>query len=261
MKHTPRKRFGQNFLHDQRIISGIADAVRPAPGDHVIEIGPGQGAITQRLAASEAKLSLVEIDRDLAEFLPTQNWWSPDITLHRLDALKARWESFEPQPLRIVGNLPYNISTPLLFHLLDSADSIVDMHLMLQKEVVQRLCAAPGTSAWGRLSVAAQVRAQMQVLIDVPPGSFFPPPKVQSQVVRVTPHRPQPQIPGTLDHLLRTAFAARRKTLRKALKSCVTPQQWTRAEIDPGLRAEVLQIDDWMRLARIVESSDYTGTS
>ncbi len=254
MDHTPRKRFGQNFLHDRRIIDRIVAAVNPRAGDHIVEIGPGQGAITEHLAAAQAKLSIIEIDRDLAAALPQKSWWSDDITLHLQDALKVDWTTLHPQPLRIVGNLPYNISTPLLFRLLDTPAQIVDMHFMLQKEVVQRLCAKPGTSAWGRLSIAAQVRATPSVLIDVPPGCFNPPPKVQSQVVRLVPRQPAPVLPASLDRLLRVAFAARRKTLRKALQNDVPQSLWEPLAIDSGLRAEVLSVEDWLRLAGAVDA-------
>lgn len=256
MDHKPRKRFGQNFLRDQRIIERIVSAVKPTPGQHIVEIGPGQGAITELLAASGAQLSIIEIDRDLAAMLPTSAWWRDDIRLFRQDALKTDWNAIQPHPLRIVGNLPYNISTPLLFAMLNSAEAIQDMHLMLQKEVVQRLCAKPGTSAWGRLSVATQLRAEPTVLIDVPPGSFFPPPKVQSQVVRLVPKQPAPQLPDSLDTLLRAGFAARRKTLRKALQNRVQKEHWDHADIDSGLRAEVLTLDDWLRLARIIDQEN-----
>ncbi len=253
MNHTPRKRFGQNFLHDTRVIDRIVSAVRPASGEHIVEIGPGQGAITERLAKSEAQLSVIEIDRDLAAALPAKPWWREDITLHLRDALKIEWTDLTPQPLRIVGNLPYNISTPLLFRLLDTAAEVRDLHLMLQKEVVQRLCARPGTSAWGRLSVATQLRAVPSVLIDVPPGCFSPPPKVQSQVVRLVPIQPTPILPGSLDSLLRIGFGARRKTLRKALQKEVPASLWETVGIDPGLRAEVLSTADWVRLATAVD--------
>lgn len=254
MNHTPRKRFGQNFLHDQRVIDKIVSAVNPQSGDHIVEIGPGQGAITQQLAASKAQLSIIEIDRDLAAALPLKPWWREDITLHLQDALKIDWMSLTPHPLRVVGNLPYNISTPLLFRLLDTPAPIRDLHLMLQKEVVQRLCATPGTSAWGRLSVATQLRAKPSVLIDVPPGCFNPPPKVQSQVVRIVPISPAPVLPESLDHLLRIAFGARRKTLRKALQKEVSPDVWENIGIDSGLRAEVLSTEEWLRLAGAVDT-------
>ncbi len=253
MNHIPRKRFGQNFLHDARVIDRIVSAVKPAAGDHIVEIGPGQGAITERLAASDAQLSVIEIDRDLAAALPAKTWWREDIDLRLQDALKVDWTTLSPQPLRIVGNLPYNISTPLLFRLLDTTAEVRDLHLMLQKEVVQRLCARPGTSAWGRLSVATQLRAVPTVLIDVPPGCFSPPPKVQSQVVRLVPITPAPALPRSLDQLLRIGFGARRKTLRKALQNEVPATLWAAVDIDPGLRAEVLTTADWVRLAAAVD--------
>lgn len=258
MHKPPRKRFGQNFLTNTGIIRRIIQGVAPREGQHVVEIGPGRGALTEHLATSGAKLSVVEIDRDLIAALPQNPWWGTHCELHPGDALKLDFGQLQPQPLRIVGNLPYNISTPLLFHLLKASDSILDMHLMLQKEVVQRLCAQPGTAAWGRLSVAAQMRAQMQLLLDVPPHAFFPAPKVQSQVVRVTPIQPQPRLPTSLDGLLRTAFGARRKTLRKALSAHVSPATWEEVGMDAGRRAEVLDLDEWLRLARAVDAAGYT---
>lgn len=261
MTHVPRKRFGQNFLHDRRIIEGIVRHLRPAAGEHIVEIGPGQGAITQHLAQSPAQLSVVEIDRDLIAQLPQMPWWHGGITLHARDALTLDFGALAPQPLRIVGNLPYNISTPLLFHLLDSAATVTDLHLMLQREVVQRMCAAPGEAQWGRLSIAVQLRARTEVLLDVPPGCFYPPPKVQSQVIRVIPHKPQPVLPSALDDLLRCAFSNRRKTLRKALAGQVPLPLWEQLGIDAGLRAEVLTLTQWMALAEAVSTSAYTQSN
>lgn len=258
MHKAPRKRFGQNFLTNSGIISRIIEGVAPREGEHIVEIGPGRGALTEHLARSGAKLSVVEIDRDLIAALPQQSWWGSHCELHAGDALKLDFQQLQPQPLRIVGNLPYNISTPLLFHLLSASEAVADMHLMLQKEVVQRLCARPGTAAWGRLSVAAQLRAQMQLLLDVPPHAFFPAPKVQSQVVRVQPRQPQPTLPSSLDGLLRAAFGARRKTLRKALSAQVRPEIWTTVDIDPGRRAEVLELEEWLSLGRAVDAAGYT---
>lgn len=260
MHKSPRKRFGQNFLTHTGIISRIIQGVAPRAGQHIVEIGPGRGALTEHLAASGAQLSVVEIDRDLIAALPQNAWWGEHCELHAGDALKLDFRQLQPQPLRIVGNLPYNISTPLLFHLLQASDAIADMHLMLQKEVVQRLCAQPGTAAWGRLSVAAQMRAQMQLLLDVPPHAFYPAPKVQSQVVRVQPIQPQPDLPASLDGLLRAAFGARRKTLRKALSAQVSPTMWEQVDIDAGRRAEVLQLEEWLRLSRAVDAAGYTAS-
>lgn len=255
----PRKRFGQNFLHDRRVIDGILAAAAVRPEDHIVEIGPGRGALTAPLAASGCRLSIVEIDRDLIAWLPQQPWWREDIELIARDALKVDWTTLAPTPLRVIGNLPYNISTPLLFALLGTPAPVRDLHLMLQREVVQRMAAQPGTAAWGRLSVATQLRARVEVLIDVPPGAFFPPPKVQSQVIRVLPHDPAPQLPRSLDGLLRQAFGARRKTLRKALSGRVEAALWAAVDIDPGLRAEVLSCADWLRLASAVDAAGYTA--
>ena len=258
-RQMARKRFGQNFLRDPRIIERIVSALRPEPGQHLVEIGPGQGAITAHLMASGAQLTVVEIDRELAALLPQQDWWKPETRLLECDALKVDWNTLQPQPLRVVGNLPYNISTPLLFALLSTQAQVQDLHLMLQKEVVQRLAASPGSEAWGRLSVAAQLRARVEVLIDVPPGAFWPAPKVQSQVIRVQPLHPAPELPQSLDALLRAAFSARRKTLRKALGGQVQAELWEQIGIDPGLRAEVLDLQQWLRLGFAVdEASGYT---
>ena len=181
MGHTPRKRFGQNFLRDESVIEAIARAVAPRAEDHLVEIGPGEGALTQALVESGCKLDAIELDRDLRTRLLAAFSTYPGFTLHSADALKFDFAALADQKrtLRIVGNLPYNISTPLIFHLLDQAELVADMHFMLQLEVVERLAATPGSKDWGRLSVMTQFQCEVEHLFDVPPEAFYPPPKVQ----------------------------------------------------------------------------------
>src|SRR3954468_6098779 len=211
--HRPRKRFGQHFLHDPRVLARIVDAVAPRPEDFLVEIGPGEGALTRPLLARAGKLEVIELDRDLAERLRTL----AGVTVHEGDALEFDFARF-PAGLRIVGNLPYNISTPLLFHLARFAERVRDMHFMLQLEVVERMVARHSTAAYGRLSVALQARFRMEKLFNVSKGAFRPPPKVESAVVRMEPLASPPALEGTrFDDLLRGAFSSRRKQLRNAL--------------------------------------------
>ena len=190
MGHTPRKRFGQNFLRDDSVIESIVRTIAPVQGDHIVEIGPGEGALTQALISSGCQLDAIELDLDLRTRLLASFSTYPDFTLHSADALKFdfAWLVNDRQPLRVVGNLPYNISTPLIFRLLDQAMIIADMHFMLQLEVVDRLTAKPSTKDWGRLGVMAQFQCGIEKLFEVPPDAFYPPPKVQSAVVRLVPH-------------------------------------------------------------------------
>ena len=251
MNHTPRKRFGQNFLSDDIIIRQIIEAISPKATDHIVEIGPGQAAITKHLIPECQKLSLVEIDRDLAASLEeriTEN----HVTIHNTDALKFDFQSLEPKPVRIVGNLPYNISTPLLMHLFKHIDCIQDMHIMLQKEVVDRMCAAPGEKAYGRLTVMVQYFCEAQPIIDIPPTAFFPEPKVNSAFIRLTPRENRQEI--DIEHfevLVRTAFNARRKTLNNNLKKIMTREQIESAGVDPSLRPEMLSVEDFVKLAKL----------
>ncbi len=249
--HKHKKRFGQNFLHNPRVIDRIVKAIRPQPTDHLVEIGPGEAAITLPLARSGAKVDVIEIDRDLiprleALFAPFDN-----VTLHAADALTFDYSTLDPKPLRVVGNLPYNISSPLLFHLLDYREHLRDMHFMLQKEVVERIVTRPGSKTYGRLSVMIQYYCEAEYLFTVGPGNFNPPPKVDSAIVRLTP-RPFPvqaEDETLLSELVKQAFSQRRKTLRNTLKGWLDDTDFEALGIDPGLRAEALPVADFVRLA------------
>lgn len=247
MAHTPRKRFGQNFLSDTGIIQRLVATINPRPEDQLLEIGPGQGALTRPLKAACNNLTLVEIDRDLAAQL-RQDF--PDINLIQEDVLKTDLAALLPQPTRVVGNLPYNISTPLLFRLFQHQDNIVDMHFMLQLEVVDRMSATVSTSSYGRLSIMTQYYCDVEKLFEVSPESFSPRPKVTSAIVRLQPRSALPDIdPKRLDQVVVQAFSARRKTVRNALKSSLTASDLEALDIDPSLRPENLTIDDYARCA------------
>ena len=234
--HVFRKRFGQHFLHDPRVLAHLIEEINPRKEDHFVEIGPGEGALTDRLLEKLDRLEVIEIDRDLAARLT-----SPKLKVHQADALEFDYAVF-PQGVRLVGNLPYNISTPLLFHLARYADRVRDMHFMLQLEVVNRMVAQPSTPEYGRLSVALQARFAMKKLFNVGRGAFKPPPKVDSAVVRL---EPLPEILHINENLLRRAFSARRKTLRNALPGV----DFAAAGIDPALRPENLTPADYARLS------------
>ncbi|MDO3385263.1 16S rRNA (adenine(1518)-N(6)/adenine(1519)-N(6))-dimethyltransferase RsmA [Gilvimarinus sp. SDUM040013] len=256
--HKARKRFGQNFLIDHNIINQIARSVHPRPDDIVVEIGPGQGALTEPLAASATTLHVIELDRDLVPWLKVRFEKHPGFSLHQADALKFDFAELadDNRPLRIVGNLPYNISTPLIFHLIGYADIVQDMHFMLQKEVVKRLAAEPGTKAYGRLTVMAQYYCNIDWLFDVPPGSFDPAPKVDSAIVRLTPYKTLPHPArnvGVLEKLVTAAFGQRRKTLRNALKTFCDPLQLESMPVDLSKRAEALTIADFVALSDAIE--------
>ncbi len=249
--HRARKRFGQNFLVDDTVVARIVAAIAPAPGELLIEIGPGREALTGPLLASGADLQVVEIDRDLAAGLRQRH---PELPVTEADALDVDFAALaDGRPYRLVGNLPYNISTPILFHLLAQEPAPVDMHFMLQKEVVLRMTAGPGDRAMGRLGLMCQNRAEIVHLFDVPPEAFSPRPKVDSAVVRVTP-RAQPLVPSEweagFDELVRLAFAQRRKTLRNSLKGRLDAAQIEAAGVDPGARPETLGLDAFVALAR-----------
>lgn len=235
--HRPRKRFGQHFLHDPRVLARLVDAIAPSATDYVVEIGPGEGALTLPLLQRTKKLDVIELDRDLAARLRE----IPGVTVHEGDALEFDFAQF-PAGMRLVGNLPYNISTPLLFHLARYADRVRDLHFMLQLEVVERMVAQPSTADYGRLSVALQARFQMEKLFNVSKGAFRPPPKVESAVVRMVPRQKPLQVD---EDLLRRAFSARRKQLRNALPGV----DFAGAGIDPALRAENLSPEDYARLS------------
>ena len=235
--HRPRKRFGQHFLHEAGVIHRLVEAIDPREGEFFVEIGPGEGALTFALVEKAGSVQVVELDRDLAGTLRER----AGITVHEADALEFDFGRF-PQGMRIVGNLPYNISTPLLFHLAAFAPRVRDMHFMLQREVVERMVAAASTPQYGRLSVALQTRFAMKKLFTVAGGAFRPPPKVESAVVRLVP-LPQRAIPEAFDDILRRAFSARRKTLKNALPDVDL------AGTDPSLRPENLTPADYLRIA------------
>ena len=255
MSHRARKRFGQHFLRDARVIDRILQAFAPQPADLVCEIGPGEGVLTRALLGRVARLHAVELDRDLVTLL--QRALPPDqVTIHSADALTFDFSTLvaSGEKLRLIGNLPYNISTPLLFHLIEQLGVVQDMLFMLQKEVVDRLVATPGGKDYGRLSVMIQWRLGVSRCFDVAPGAFSPPPKVHSSVVRLTPHA-QPPIavrdPTHFGQLVRAAFAQRRKTLRNTLRGLIDAEQMLAAGIDPQRRAETLTLEEFGRLARL----------
>lgn len=252
-RHQPRKRFGQNFLHDPGVIARIAAAIHPQETDALVEIGPGQGALTELLLDANPALQVLELDRDLIPLLKNRFAAYPRFHIHEGDALRFDFRQlFHGVPLRVVGNLPYNISTPLIFHLLGQADIIADMHFLLQKEVVDRLAAGPGSGTYGRLGIMAQYWCQVQPLFEVGPGAFYPAPKVTSALVRLVPHRDLPHPARDirlLEQVVRTAFNARRKTLRRALASMIDADRIEALGIDAGLRPENLALADYVAIA------------
>jgi len=258
MGHQARKRFGQNFLHDPNVIRNIVKSIRPRVGDNIVEIGPGMGAITEQLLdATEGKLHVVELDRDLIPGLRVKFFNHSGFKIHEADALKFDFASLKEDDgqLRIVGNLPYNISTPLIFHLLEYSGLVKDMHFMLQKEVVQRLAAGPGENNYGRLSIMAQYYCQVQHLFDVGPGAFKPAPKVDSAIVRLMPYTELPypvKDHKTFANIVRESFAMRRKTLRNNLKNRLTSEELEQLGIDPSLRPERLGLPEYTRIADFV---------
>lgn len=257
--HQARKRFGQNFLHDAHVIRKIVQAVGPQPEQHLLEIGPGQGALTIPLVNSGAKLDVVELDRDLAAWLQNHFADCERFTLHLGDVLKFDLKTLtqKPRSIRVIGNLPYNISTPCLFHLLESESLIDDMTFMLQKEVVQRLAAGPDDDEYGRLSVMVQYFCTVEHLFDVPPGAFKPAPKVTSAIVRLRPHREykeQATDTALLRDLVRTAFSQRRKTLRNCIKPLIVDLDPQDLPVDLSLRPENLGIADYVRLSNKISS-------
>ena len=258
-QHRPRKRFGQNFLHDSVVIDRITAAIGPKADQHLLEIGPGQGALTATLIDSECQLDVIELDRDLVPGLLAAFSLKPGFKLHSADALKFDYNSLvegsPPERLRVVGNLPYNISTPLIFKLLQSSAVIQDMHFMLQLEVVERLAATPGNKNWGRLGIMAQYQCRVEHLFDVPPHAFRPQPKVQSAIVRLTPWQesPWPQCDASrLRTLVKASFAQRRKTLRNNLKGIIDSTQLEALGIDPGARAESLKLIQFIEITNAI---------
>jgi 16S rRNA (adenine1518-N6/adenine1519-N6)-dimethyltransferase len=252
-----RKRFGQNFLHDPGTIQRILDAVAPRPGERLVEIGPGRGAITEGLLSAAGALDVVELDRDLIGPLRNRLAGLGELRIHQGDALAFDLCALTPDAasLRVVGNLPYNISTPLLFRFLDQAHCIRDLHLMLQREVVERIVAVPGGKTYGRLSVMVQTRCATERLFRIGPGAFTPAPRVESAFLRLHPYRPLPfplDDPQLHGRLVAAAFAKRRKTLRNALDGLVAPGVIAGVGLDPSQRAETLQVADFARLANAV---------
>jgi len=259
LNHKARKRFGQNFLHDQNIIERIINSIAPGSDHHIVEIGPGKGALTEHLINAVGKLDVIELDRDLIPILEARFSGCEHFTIHNTDALKFDFSTLlaseKQEKLRLVGNLPYNISTPLIFHLLDNVSIIEDMHFMLQKEVVERLTASPGTKLYGRLSILVQYLCQAEKLFIVPPGAFTPAPKVDSAIVQLTPRthikeeiKLQNATLADLAFIAKSAFSQRRKTLRNNLKKILTDDQFAQCNIDPGRRAETLSINEFVTL-------------
>jgi 16S rRNA (adenine1518-N6/adenine1519-N6)-dimethyltransferase len=255
--HRARKRFGQHFLADPGVIDAILRSVRATKDDVVVEIGPGQGAITTALAASAGHLHAIELDRDLAARLRRQYDGNPRVTIHEADALAFDFASLGDK-LRIVGNLPYNISTPLLFHLLQYRDRILDMHFMLQKEVVDRMAAQPGSKAYGRLTIMLGCHLQIESLFDVDRSAFDPPPEVTSAVVRLDPLPPgryDIKDEALLSTIVTHAFMKRRKTIRNSLRDDVEIADLEAVDIDPGLRPEQISIQKFIDLSNHLTSA------
>ncbi|MGI2169146.1 16S rRNA (adenine(1518)-N(6)/adenine(1519)-N(6))-dimethyltransferase RsmA [Shewanella sp. MF05960] len=255
--HTARKRFGQNFLTDQGVISSIVGAIAP-DNDHVmIEIGPGLGALTEPVADTIDNLTVVELDRDLVERLQKHPILKDKLTIHQGDALQFDFSKLQ-QPgkkMKVFGNLPYNISTPLMFHLFEFAEQIETMHFMLQKEVVLRLSASPGTKAYGRLTVMAQYFCQVVPVLEVPPHCFTPAPKVDSAVVRLLPYEVKPwpcKDVNVLRHLCSTAFSMRRKTLRNNLKALLSDDDFASLNIDSSMRPEQISVPQYVEMANLL---------
>ncbi len=255
--HRARKRFGQHFLKDNNVVTQIVAAINPQPSDHIVEIGPGLGVLTEALLSCVPEMDAVELDRDIIPLLAKRCEKLGNLTIHEADALQFDFMALadDKRPLRIVGNLPYNISTPLMFHLIESSQIISDMHFMLQKEVVNRLAAQPGGKDYGRLSVMMQYHCQVDSLFDVPPESFDPPPKVNSAVVRLVLHsKPPVKVNDVkiLEKVVTQAFSQRRKTIRNTLKPLLSAVQMEKLGIDPVRRAETLSLAEFAELSNLV---------
>ena len=253
--HRARKRFGQNFLTDANILEKIAKAIAPDSTDKIIEIGPGQGALTKLIIKSNVELHAIEIDRDLAAYLRDLFADKSNFYLHENDVLKLDFNTLlsPSQPARIVGNLPYNISTPLIFHLLKYLPGIKDMLFMLQLEVVERMAASPGSKSYGRLGIMVQYFCQVEKLFNVPPTAFSPAPKVESAIVKLTPHKQKVDeeiSSAQLSELLRQSFAQRRKTIRNNLTGLFNAEELEAMGIDPKARPENLSLEDYVRICK-----------
>ena len=262
--HQAKKRFGQNFLHNDAIISKIVDAINPKTGENLIEIGPGLGALTEPVVERAGHLSVVELDRDLAHRLRHHPFLASHLTIHEIDALKFDFAQLsEPEkPLRIFGNLPYNISTPLIFHLLSFKHVVKDMHFMLQKEVVERMAAPLGSKTYGRLSIMAQYQCQVMPVMEIGPEAFKPAPKVDSAIVRLIPHQtikhPVKEL-DMLNHVCITAFNQRRKTVRNTFKKLISAEALEQLGVDPSLRPENLSLEQYVDIANYI--TDQQGES
>lgn len=261
--HRPRKRFGQHFLRDAQVIERLVRAIAPQPDQRLLEIGPGEGVLTRPLLAAGARVTAVELDRDLAASLAERLGRPPGLDIVQADILQVDIGALAgDRPLRVVGNLPYNISTPILFHLFAFLPQITDLHFMLQKEVVDRLVAEPGSRDYGRLSVMAGFFCDREWLFDVPPGAFRPPPKVTSAVIRL---RPRPlgesaqRLHPALEAVVRQAFGQRRKTLRNNLKGRITAGELEALGIDPGRRPQTLGVEEFVRIANHLAASGGEG--
>ena len=253
-----RKRFGQHFLTDRHYLERIVGAISPARDDRMVEIGPGTGILTDELVPALQHLHVVEIDRDLAAAL-RERFPREKVTVHEGDALEFPFESL-PMPLRVVGNLPYNVSTPILFRMAAFADRIRDCVFMLQKEVVERMVAQPGTADYGRLSVMLQYRFAMALAMRVPPGAFTPPPKVDSAVVRMAPlglDRSRAKDEALFERIVAAAFSQRRKMLRSAVRALVKPEAFAAARIDAERRGETLSVAEFIALADAARESEH----
>lgn len=256
MNHRPRKRFGQNFLHNPVTIEQIVTLFDPQPNQHVLEIGPGKGALTRKLATRCGRLDLVEIDRDLYDELQKIFGGQNNVRLHNTDILKLDIASLvdDNNTLRVIGNIPYNITTPIIFHLTDYFAMISDIQLMMQKEVADRITALPGNKTYGRLSVILQLLYRVDKLMQISPGAFFPAPKVHSSLLRMTPKAAEQRYPADISRLkkiLNAAFSQRRKTLRNSLKALLSEDDFINAGIDPGLRAENISVEQFAGLSLI----------
>lgn len=263
--HVARKRFGQNFLNDDKVIDDIVSAIKPVDGENLVEIGPGLGALTEPVCEAVSKLTVVELDRDLAQRLRSHPFIQNKLNIVEKDALKFDFKELyadgklpdADKPLRVFGNLPYNISTPLMFHLFQFADIVSDMHFMLQLEVVNRLAAGPGHKNYGRLSVMAQYYCKVMPVLNVPPHAFQPPPKVDSAVVRLIPHKTPPVEvidKKRLDQVCAMAFNQRRKTIRNSLKELISESEIESLDLNPTARAETLSLADFAQLANFIEN-------
>jgi 16S rRNA (adenine1518-N6/adenine1519-N6)-dimethyltransferase len=254
MKHIAKKKFGQNFLKDAAIIHGIIQSINPLPSDLLIEIGPGLGALTKPLLEKTNRLLAIELDRDIVGWIENE-YSKKNITVFNEDVLNFNFNQFD-QKIRIVGNLPYNISTPILFKCIDNILIIKDLHFMLQKEVVDRMIATPSSPEYGRLSVMLQYYFAMEHLLDVPKESFEPEPKVESSFVRLIPYEQYPFIANNIEQfarIVKEAFSQRRKTIRNTLKSFITENDFEKIGINPQLRAENLSVSDFVKISNYLD--------